>query len=325
MLVSRAGNAYTNDVNGNTLTGGGRTNTWDSENRMTQCAYNGTTSQFTYAADGLRHRSVVNGVTTDFALDASMFVREMRNGTSTATYLVGARGPEYRRDDVAGTVSWYLFDGLGSVLAEVSPTGTITSSRNYDVYGNVRSGVNANGTSAHKFVGNLGHPSDNNTGLIYMQARYMDPATGTFLSEDPAVSGINLYSYCLNDPVNKSDQSGCDPSQIINWLMSMIQDGGLNAVATFIRGMFRDSPAMSEEELARDTYLRMANEPECLDQLLRAATQDATGDGTELVRAVEIQDSIAVDQAENAIGIGQRVSALGDEVDEDLTVGLGGL
>ena len=67
---------------------------------------------------------------------------------------------------------WCLFDGLGSVLAEVGPTGTITSSRNYDVYGNVRSGVNANGTSAHKFVGNLGHPSDNNSGLIYMRARY---------------------------------------------------------------------------------------------------------------------------------------------------------
>jgi hypothetical protein len=32
-----------------------------------------------------------------------MFVREMRNGASTATYLVGARGPEYRRDDTAGT------------------------------------------------------------------------------------------------------------------------------------------------------------------------------------------------------------------------------
>ena len=69
---------------------------------MTQCVFNGTTSQFTYAADGIRHRSVVNGVTTDFALDASMFVREMRNGASTATYLGGARGPEYRRDDVAG-------------------------------------------------------------------------------------------------------------------------------------------------------------------------------------------------------------------------------
>jgi len=69
---------------------------------MTQCVYNGTTSQFTYAADGLRRRSVVNGVTTDFTLDASMFVRELQGGVSTATYLVGARGPEYRRDDVAG-------------------------------------------------------------------------------------------------------------------------------------------------------------------------------------------------------------------------------
>ena len=69
---------------------------------MSHCVYNGTTSQFTNAADGLRHRSVVNGVTTNFALDASMFVRELRNGASTATYLVGARGPEYRRDDVAG-------------------------------------------------------------------------------------------------------------------------------------------------------------------------------------------------------------------------------
>ncbi len=102
MLLSRAGNAYTNDANGKTLTGGGRTNTWDSENRMTRCVYNGTTSQFTYAADGLRHRSVVNGVTTDFALDASMFVRELHNGASYATYLVIARGPEYRRDDLAG-------------------------------------------------------------------------------------------------------------------------------------------------------------------------------------------------------------------------------
>jgi len=71
---------------------------------MTQCVYNGTTSQFTYAADGLRRRSVVNGVTTDFTLDASMFVRELQGGVSTATYLVGARGPEYRLDDTAGTV-----------------------------------------------------------------------------------------------------------------------------------------------------------------------------------------------------------------------------
>ena len=117
---------------------------------------------------------------------------------------------------------WYLFDRLGSVLAEVIPTGTITSSRNYDVYGNVRSGVNPNGTSAHKFVGNLGHPSDNNTGLIYMQARYMDPATGTFLNEDTGRHGKNWFVYCSDSPVNRTDSNGRD-DEFFNLLDMAIQ------------------------------------------------------------------------------------------------------
>lgn len=32
-----------------------------------------------------------------------------------------------------------------------------------------------------------------------------------------------------------------------------------------------------------------------------------------------------MDQAENAIGLGQRVTAAGDQLDEDITVGPGGL
>ena len=46
-----------------TLTGGGRVNTWDSENRLATCVYNGTTSNFTYAADGIRLNAVEPGVT----------------------------------------------------------------------------------------------------------------------------------------------------------------------------------------------------------------------------------------------------------------------
>ena len=107
------------------------------------------------------------------------------------------------------------------MLAEVSPTGTITSSRNYDVYGNVRSGVNANGTSAHKFVGNLGHPSDNNTGLIYMQARYMDPATGTFASEDSKHDG-NWFVYAGACPTNYCDRTGGSYQSIVTGIAIML-------------------------------------------------------------------------------------------------------
>src|SRR5262249_34286589 len=161
---------------GNTLSGGGRTNTWDGENRLVGCSYqNGLTthtSAFTNGSDGLRRRSVVDGVTTDFVLDGDKAVREISGGVNAATYLGGARGPEYRRNG-SGAVEWYLYDGLGSVVGTVSNSGAVLSARKYDVYGSVRlsSSVPA-GSTRHKFCGGLGHPSEDETGLIYMRARY---------------------------------------------------------------------------------------------------------------------------------------------------------
>ncbi len=116
------------------------------------------------------------------------------------TYLCGPRGPEYRRAGVGQTtqVWWYCGarpeerrDGLGSVLAEVSPTGTITGARQADVYGAPRA-TQGTPTSKHAYVGALGHPTEDDSGLIYMRARWMDPVTGTFVSEDPGKAGDQL-------------------------------------------------------------------------------------------------------------------------------------
>jgi YD repeat-containing protein len=107
--------------------------------------------------------------------DGTMFVREFTGtGTVKATYLPGPRGVEYRRDDVAGTARWYVYDGLGSVMGEVSPDGTLTRTQSFDVYGAVRTS-SGTATTKHKFVGSLGHVSDDETGLTYMRARYYDP------------------------------------------------------------------------------------------------------------------------------------------------------
>jgi YD repeat-containing protein len=71
MLVSRGGLAYTNDLNGNTLTGGGRTMTWDSQNRLVQCASDSTaTIAYEYGPDGLRRKKgVPGGPSTTYLLD----------------------------------------------------------------------------------------------------------------------------------------------------------------------------------------------------------------------------------------------------------------
>jgi RHS repeat-associated protein len=124
-----------------------------------------------------------------------------------ATYLVGPRGPECRRDDVAGTIRWYVYDGMGSVVGEVAPYGTLTRSQSFDVYGCVRTSSGA-ATTKHKFVGALGHPSDDETGLIYMQARHYEPVCGRFVSEDPAADGVNWYAYASSNPANAVDPSG---------------------------------------------------------------------------------------------------------------------
>jgi len=97
MLLTRAGQSYTNDNNGNTQTGGGRSNTWDGQNRLTQCVFNGTTSTFVYGADGLRRRETTGGTTTNYVLDGDMSVRTLVGGAVDQTFLTGPRGTEYQR------------------------------------------------------------------------------------------------------------------------------------------------------------------------------------------------------------------------------------
>ena len=213
MLLTRGAATYTNDDNGNQLTGGGRANTWDSQNRLRTCVTAQHTSAFTYAADGLRRQTVLDGqATTQYILDSSMVIRDNTAGGVNAgqvTYLCGPRGPEYRRTGLGqnAQVTWYCYDGLGSVLAEVSSTGYITGARQMDVYGAPRATQGAP-TSKQAFVGALGHPTEDDTGLIYMRARWMDPVTGTFVSEDPARQGENWFGYCGGSPVTRADRTG---------------------------------------------------------------------------------------------------------------------
>jgi RHS repeat-associated protein len=61
--------------------------------------------------------------------------------------------------------------------------------------------------------GFIGERHDAETGFLYLNARYYDPALGRFISPDwwdpnqPGV-GMNRYTYSDNDPINKSDQNG---------------------------------------------------------------------------------------------------------------------
>jgi RHS repeat-associated protein len=223
MLLSRNGQSYTNDPNGNTLSGGGRTMTWDSQNRMASCiagtGANQKTSNFAYGTDGLRRRmqvvSSTGSYTTDYVLDGQNVVQELTttsanvNPILTATYLQGPSGPMYKRPANSVDVRWYVYDGGGNVTGEVDPLGNLTSSKKHDVYGATRS---SSGTaiSKHGWQGGVGHQSDEETGLVYMRARYYAPELGRFQSEDPKGDGLNWFIYCKNSPVDRTDMNGAE-------------------------------------------------------------------------------------------------------------------
>jgi RHS repeat-associated protein len=83
----------------------------------------------------------------------------------------------------------------------------IVARYDYDVYGAVRT---QSGSSSNKFkyVAGIGHPTDEETGLIYMRARYYEPGVGRFVSEDPGLHGVNWYWYADANPVTRLDYDG---------------------------------------------------------------------------------------------------------------------
>ncbi len=63
-----------------------------------------------------------------------------------------------------------------------------------------------------------GYVYDQETGLYYLQSRYYDPELGRFISADDVAylgadgdfGSFNLFAYCGNNPVNRTDPDGTD-------------------------------------------------------------------------------------------------------------------
>ena len=100
-------------------------------------------------------------------------------------------------------VYYYVNDHLGTPVKVIDENGAVVWSADYKPFGGVNIATSEVGNN-FRFAGQY---YDQEIGIHYNWHRYYDPRTGRYLRSDPIglAGGINLYSYVLNNPINKID------------------------------------------------------------------------------------------------------------------------
>jgi RHS repeat-associated protein len=228
------------DNNGNTIEADGRVYSYDSENRIVEVTTAGLKINLVYNGDGERVKKTVNGVSTEYLIDNNNFtgyaqvVEESVSGVVKRQYsygldLISARQVADNQvidnvlnnevDNAASNsyvtandraVSFYGYDGHGSVRYLSDLSGKVTDTYTYDAYGVL---ISQTGTTpnAYRYAG---EQWDEDLGLYYNRARYLDVNRGRFWTQDTFEGDIedplslHKYLYGNGNPVENVDPSG---------------------------------------------------------------------------------------------------------------------
>jgi RHS repeat-associated protein len=177
-LPGTGGQTYTWDNNGNLTNNSKFTFTYNNAGRLTQAQSITATQVYTYNGDPLRFAPRAGGLlmnrnTARYVWDQASDLPQMLSDGSTL-YVPGV-------GQWNGT-SWVheLTDGLGSVRQLSDAQGNIIQRYEYSPFGEVLA-AEGQRPSALQYTG---EQKDLDTGLIYLRARWYDPATGRFTTRD---------------------------------------------------------------------------------------------------------------------------------------------
>ena len=210
---------------------------YNAYDRPTSISQNGIAAMLTYngAEDRVRMAVVDSSAAAPGSPPAMLLTRyyiggryEIDSTSSTTTERFYLGGDAYSAPIVlvrtGGSGAWTAYnigrDYLGSITHIVTASGTPVAEYSYDPWGRARNPetlvIYYAGSEPALFLGRgyTGHEYLPWFGLYNMNARLYDPLVGRFLAPDPFVQApdftqnFNRYSYCLNNPLKYSDESG---------------------------------------------------------------------------------------------------------------------
>jgi RHS repeat-associated protein len=199
--------------------------TWDGQYQLTAVATNGgVVESYKFDAAGRRVMTASAGVTNwHVYIDQHVIADLDSTGGVARTYMWGPGIDNLLAMTVytnsGGTTSvssvyYAIKDHLNSVLALTDSSGQIVEQYRYDAWGRTTVFDGNGNPLALSAVGNRylwqGREYSWKTGLYNFRARWADPVTGRWLSNDPIgiSGGLNQYVFCANNPVNFIDPFG---------------------------------------------------------------------------------------------------------------------
>jgi RHS repeat-associated protein len=216
---------FTYDTDGNLLSNGTATNTWNYKNQLLQSAIGSASSSYAYDYLGQRVELRENATTT--ILPTTNYNVAFGTSTSTASTTVKsvfANGvlvaTVQGNSGATGTLYYDLADQLGGLNLVEATSGAGQETLSYYPFGQIRVDKKAGSFTSGQKIKYIGQQYDAGTQLSYLNARYYNGAQGQFLSQDPMFLGnqgnqniadpqsLNAYSYSEDNPITKSDPRG---------------------------------------------------------------------------------------------------------------------
>ena len=221
------GQSQTSDLpsSGNPVTyynGRDYTFTWTKGRQLASATVDGKNVTYTYDMSGVRTSKTVDGTTYNYTTLSGKVMRQQWGNKSLEFVYDDGNQPfaMIYNDGSTTTLYYYVLNAQGDVIALLNANGALVASYNYGAWGNYSvHGADGKKTTDATFIGHInplryrGYYYDRETRLYYLQSRYYDPAICRFINADGQLSitdfiDSNLFAYCGNDPVNRTDPTG---------------------------------------------------------------------------------------------------------------------
>ena len=275
----------------------GSTFTWTQGRRLATAKVGSTNISYAYDMAGVRSSKTVGSTKYDFTTLSGLVTRQTGGGKTIDFVYDENNQPLAMKYN--NTLYYYVLNAQGDVVRIVNSSRSVVASYTYDPWGKI---ISSSGTLADiNPLRYRGYYYDSETGFYYLQSRYYDPEIGRFINADSYAStdatgllSTNMFAYCENDPVNRSDPSG-------EWFLQAAAIGAATDVALYLVGC-----AISGEEV---TWRGVGEHA-----LTGAITGVAFGGASKIVGKVLSKAVGAVKAAKYTTGTPNAVGKMGEQL-----------